>query len=99
MKVREEMEMKVTFQKGTPNIVKKGNNFQVKKKKKHVTASSWNPQVFICKQSSWAWKIIKSNMSKSSGKSVTLILAGAVFLTGLECVCRIIQMVIQESAW
>lgn len=33
MKVREEMEMKVTFQKGTPNIVKKGNNFQVKKKK------------------------------------------------------------------
>ena len=70
----------------------------MKKKKKHVTASSRNPQVFICKQSSWAWKIIKSNMSKSSGKSVTLILAGAVFLTGLECVCRIIQMVIQESA-
>lgn len=37
-------------------------------------------------------------MSKSSGKSVTLILAGAVFLTGPECVCRITQMVIQESA-
>lgn len=67
-------------------------------KKKNVAASSWNPQVFICKQSLWVWKIIKSNMSKSSGKSVTLILARAVFLTGLECVCRITQMVIQESA-
>lgn len=97
VKVMEERKMKITFQKWIPNIVKRGNNFQVKKKK-NVTASSWNPQVFICKQSLWVWKIIKSNMSKSSGKSVMLILARAVFLTGLECVCRITQMVIQESA-
>lgn len=90
--------MKITFQKWTANIVKRGNNFQVKKKKKHGSASSRNTQVFIHRQSSWAWKIIKSNMSKSSGKSVMLILARVVFLTGLECVCRIIQMVIQESA-
>lgn len=90
--------MKITFQKWTPNIMKRGNTFQVKKKKQHVTASSRNTQVFIHEQSSWAWKIIKSNMNKSSGKSVTLILAGVVFLTGLECVHRIIQMVIQESA-
>lgn len=34
----------------------------------------------------------------SIGKSVTLILAGVVFLTGLECVCGIIQMAIQELA-
>lgn len=32
MKVLEEREMKITFQKWTPNIVKRGNNFQVKKK-------------------------------------------------------------------
>lgn len=49
VKVMEERKMKVTFQKWIPNIVKRGNNFQVKKK--NVTASSWNPQVFICKQS------------------------------------------------
>lgn len=91
----QEKKMQRSFQKWTPNILKKGNNSQVKK---HVTVSSWNTQVFIHKHSSWAQKIIKSNMSKSSGKSVMIILAGVVFLTGLECVCRIIQMAIQESA-
>ena len=100
MKAREERKMKITFQNWTANIVKRENNFQVKKKekKKHVSASSRNTRVLIRRQSSWVWKIIKSNMSKSSGKSVMLILAGVVFLTGLECVCRIIQMAIQESA-
>lgn len=38
-------------------------------------------------------------MNKSSGKSVTLILAYVVFLTGTEFVRRIIQMAIQESSW
>lgn len=55
--------------------------------KNHVTTSSRNTLVLIPKQSSWAWRIIKSNMNMSNGKSVTLILAGVVFLTGLECVC------------
>lgn len=35
VKVMEERKMKVTFQKWIPNIVKRGNNFQVKKKKCH----------------------------------------------------------------
>lgn len=38
-------------------------------------------------------------MNKSSGKSVTLILAYAVLLTGAEFVHQIIQMAIQESPW
>jgi hypothetical protein len=92
-----ERETKITSPKWTPNILKKENNF--KEKKIHVTASSKNTQLFIHKSSFRHWKkIIKSNMSKSSGKSGTLVLAEVVFLTGLECVCRIIQMVIQESA-
>lgn len=32
VKVMEERKMKITFQKWTPNIVKRGNNFQDKKK-------------------------------------------------------------------
>ena len=33
VKVMEERKMKITFQKWIPNIVKRGNNFRVKKKK------------------------------------------------------------------
>lgn len=36
MKAREEREMKITFQKWTANTVKRGNNLQVKKKKKNM---------------------------------------------------------------